>query len=78
MGRGPAGRADGRGTFKAGDDGAVGGSAVGLPAMRGRTFLECFDRLQVDGEGLVEELLEKFGWQNEVEFREQEGSCTLS
>lgn len=60
MRRGLAGRADRRRTFKAGDDGAVGGGAIGLLTVGCRTFLNFFDCLDVDREGFVEKLLESF------------------
>ena len=58
---GLAGRADGHGAFDAGEDGAVGGGAVGLRAVGGRAWFYGGDCSEVDVGGFGKELFEDLG-----------------
>lgn len=63
---GVAGRTDGRGALQAGDDGAVGGCAVGLVAVGSRTLPYRLDGFEVDCEGSGQELFENIRFQEEL------------
>lgn len=55
MRKGLEGRADRCETLEACDDEAVGGSSIGLIAVRSWTFVKCFDRSSVSCKGLVQD-----------------------
>lgn len=71
---GVAGRTDGRGALQAGDNGAVGGSAVGLVAVGSRALPYCIDGFEVDCEGSGQELFENIRFQEELYFRKEKDS----